>query len=311
MKKIILILLLFIFTLPVYSQSNLTDEDIQTLTNLGFLGKKVEKRTTPNYAIRNLFKLHEKYTNDKNITGLSSLYADKYISFDGFNKSIYMKLADKTWKAYKDIKYKCKIKSIILVDEKEALVEVEESISGLSYVGKKYIKDGYGLLDNISKCIYIVENINGNWQIVSDNIYFEQTMLTYGSAKYIPWYLTSPSQINSNQEYTIGLHVLPPNGSIIIASLGKENVTYPQKSAEEIFRKVPESHILERVVKSNNKNLNEYAVSFFVVMNANEEKDLDIFRMQVTGVGLAMNRVNVVPRNKYIKDNDEKKQEHK
>lgn len=309
MKKLLAFLLIFI-ALPVFSQTT-EDTDMVVLQNLGLIDKPASKISTPRAEIKKLFRLHEKYTNAQDVENLKTIYANKYISFDGFNRDIYIKLAENSWKTYKNLKYKCFINNIQILDDNNAQVEVEEYITGLSYVGTKYIKEGYGFLDNYSKCIYILENINGKWQIVSDNIYFEQTKLTYGNAKFTPFTLISPPQVNAGEKYTIGLKVVPPQNSMIIASLNKENVTYPQISAEEVFRNLPDSGLLERVIKANSKNINEYAVTFFVIMKINNSSDIETMKMKVTGVGLGMNRVNVVPKNKYIKVEDGKDKEHK
>lgn len=314
MKKLFLILLMLI-CMPVFAQEQSDcDSDMAIIEKLGVLDTKPSKISTltPKKEIKNLFKLQEKYTNKQDIEGIKSLYADKYMSCDGFDKSIFIKLAEKTWKTYKNLKYKCCVKNIILTGDNQATAEVEEYIDGLSYVGTKYISSGYGLLENVSKSVYFLEKINGKWQIVSDNIYLEHTFLTYGSAKFTPSYLSSPEQVNAGSNYEISLYVDPPKNSIIIGSLAKENVTYPQVSAEEIFRRLPDTNTLERIIKANSKNLNEYAVAFYVIMDTNDSDDIETLQMRVTGVGIAMNRVNVIPKNKYIKVEDEKvSQEHK
>ena len=305
MKKF-LILLLILIMLPVYSQDN-HKSDIEILDNLGLLQKpQQEKCLNPKSEIKKVFKLHQKYTNEKNIEGLNFIYADKYINFDGFNKEIYLKLADKTWQTYRNLKYKSVIKDIGFTDDNQAIVEVEEYISGLSYVGTKYLKDGFGYLDSISKCIYILEKINGRWQIVSDNIFFENTTLNYGSAKLKNWELVSPLQVKAGDSYDIILNVSADKNSMVVATIGKEEVTYPQISAEEIFRNLSDDNTLQRVVKANSRNLNEYAVTFFVIMDTNNSNDIETLKMKVSGVGIGMNRVNIVPRNKYIKVEDEK-----
>ncbi|MBR1754372.1 hypothetical protein IJ732_05985 [bacterium] len=310
MKKLLILFLMFSL-LPVFSQE--IDPDMEIVENLGVLTKKSSKiqSLSPHQEIRNLFKLQEKYTNEQNVDGLKSLYADKYISCDGFNKDIYLNLAEKTWKTYKNLKYKSYVKNILLTGKDQATVEVEEYIDGLSLVQNKYINEAYGLLENVSKSIYILKKINGKWQVVSDNIYFEHTFLTFGSAKFIPSCLVSPEQVNAGTNYEVSLFVDVPKNKLAVGSIGKENITYPQISAEEVFRKISDSNVLERIVKANSKNLNEYAVAFYVIMDTNNSEDIEKLKMKVSGVGLAMNRVNVVPKNKYIKVEDEKiGQEH-
>lgn len=312
MKKLLLILLMLI-CMPVLAQEQ-GDEDMAVIEKLGVLDTKTTDTVSlmPRKEIKNIFKLQEKYTNKQDIEGIKNIYADKYMSYDGFNKDIYVKLAEKTWKTYRNLKYKCYVKNIVLTGNNQATVEVEEYINGLSYIGTKYINEGYGLLENISKSVYFVEKINGKWQIVSDNIYFEHTFLTYGSAKFVPSYFSSPEQVNAGEKYEVSLYVDTPKNAVVIGSLAKENITYPQVSAEEIFRRLSENNTLERIITANTKNINEYAVSFYVIMDTNDSEDIETLQMRVTGVGIAMNRVNVIPKNKYIKVEDEKiSQEHK
>ena len=314
MKKLLIVLFLFI-CMPVIAQESCDcDRDMDIVEKLGVLDTNTSKisKIIPQKEIKKIFKLQERYTNRQDIEGIKSIYADKYVSCDGFDKKIFADLAEKTWKTYKNLKYKCYVRNIILTGDNTASVEVEEYIEGLSYGGTKYITNGYGLLENVSKSVYFLEKINEKWQIVSDNIYFEHTFLTYGSAKFIPSYLSSPEQVSAGSNYEISLSVVPPKNSVVIGSLAKENITYPQISAGEVFRKLPETNVLERIIKANTKNLNEYAVAFYVVMDTNGSENIETLQMKFTGVGIAMNRVNVIPKNKYIKvENEKVSQEHK
>lgn len=305
MKKFLILFLIFI-AMPVFSQE--IDKDLAVLESLGLLNNQNSKVrvSNPQKEIKKLFKFQEKYTNKHDIDSLKNLYADKYVSGDGFDKKVYLNLAEKTWNSYRNFRYKCYVKNIILTSDSRASVEVEEFVDALSYVGTKYLPQGYGVLKNSSKSIYFVEKINNRWQVVTDNIYFEHTNLTYGSARFLTACLMSPEQVNAGSDYDIALYVEVPKDSIAVGSIGRESITYPQKSAEEIFRKLSDSNILERIVKANSKNINEYAVSFYVIMKTNESDNIEDFKMKISGVGLMMNRVNVVPKNKFIKVEDEK-----
>ena len=58
--------------------------------------------------------------------------------------------------------------------------------------------------------------------------------------------------------------------------------------------------ILERVFKSNGQNINEYAVASFGITKA-EIKNGTELKIYVTGLGFVMSRVNVIPKNEFIK----------
>jgi hypothetical protein len=78
--------------------------------------------------------------------------------------------------------------------------------------------------------------------------------------------------------------------------------------AEEVFRKLPDDGALERVFKSNDKNINEYAVASFGITKARIINQSEL-KILVTGLGFAMSRVNVIPKNEFIKVADIEKQE--
>ena len=42
------------------------------------------------------------YTNKYDLKGLSSLYANDFVNSDGFNKDVYFKLIEETWKTFCD-----------------------------------------------------------------------------------------------------------------------------------------------------------------------------------------------------------------
>ena len=309
MKK--LILLVFIFcAMPVFAQDTAQQQKDAELIEKLVVIQKSNKQTNPAKEIKKLFTQHERYINARDIDGMSKLYADKYMSFDGFNKEVYLKLADKTWKTYRRLHYSYDINTIRIVDDNQASVSLTEYISGISVVGNQYIKEGYGILQNVSESVYMVEKVNNRWQIVSDNIYSEHTALRYGSARKVCANLVSPLQVKAGTDYIIGLDITPPENTMVIASLAKEDITYPQVSAQEIFRSIEGNNLLERVVKSNDKNLNEYAVTFYVILDEMEENEtMETLRMKVSGVGLGMNRVNVIPKNNFITEEEKEKDE--
>lgn len=303
MKKFLTAILLM-FILPLCAQAEQKVDNIALLTRQGFFNKPQPSRLSPKDEIKRFFKLHTEYSNSYKIDELKTLYSDKYVNSDGFNKEVYFKLVKSTFETYPDIKYSCKIKKITFTSKDDAIVEVDEHAVGTSSLQSKLVPD-FGSIENVSSCVYYLKKTRGNWQIASDSIYLEKTYLNYGSAKYIPADLFAPSQTEAGKPYVIGLKVLPPRNGEVVISLGHEKITYPQKNTEGVYRKLPESNLLERIVNANDDNVNEYANAFYVVMHP-EFKDNDILEMRVSGVGFAMSRVNVIPKNKYIEVKNEK-----
>lgn len=298
MKKILLILIAILTICP---KSFAADEDnIALLTKKGFFNKPSEESVmlNPCEEIKRTLYTHLKYANTYNLEGLKSLYADNYINADGFNKDIYFDLIKKTWESYPDIKYKMNIKNIA-INGSTAIAEVNEEAFATTNSKSGALKEN-GTLESVSGSTYYLENINNQWLITTDHISYERTFLGYGSARELGVKLSAPCQIPANTQYTSTLKIDVPKNSLIIASIGQENITYPQTIAEEVFRKLPDNGILERVFKSNTKNINEYSVASFGITKAeiNGTREIKIY---VTGLGFIMSRINVIPKNDFIK----------
>lgn len=297
MKKIILILTVLLI---ICSKSYATEADnIALLTKQGFFERPQQSTfLNPCAEVKKALYTHLKYANSYNFDGLKSLYADNYSNSDGLNKDVYFDLIKKTWESYPDIKYCIDIKNIE-INSNIAIAQVIENVTATTN-SKSGIVNQKGLLESTSNSVYYFEKINNEWLITSDHIIYEKTFLRYGSAKEINVDLTAPCQIPADTQYTSTLEIHPPKDNLIIASIGKENITYPQAVAEEVFRKLPEDGILERVFKSNNQNINEYAVASFGITKAEINKGTEI-KIYVTGLGFVMSRVNVIPKNDFIK----------
>lgn len=294
MKKIILILTAFVILCP---KSYAQDDNIALLAKNGFF-ERPQSSFNPYEDVRRTLYSHLKYANSKNVEGLKSLYAEQYTNADGLDKEVFFDLIKKTWASYPDIKYKMFIKTID-VESNKAVAEVCEFALATTNSQSGIIAEK-GTLESNSSSVYYLEKINSEWVITSDHITAEKTFLKYGSAKDIDVELTAPSQIAANGEYTSSLKIVPPKDSLVIASIGREQITYPQNVAEEVFRKLPDDGVLERVFKANNKNINEYAVASFGITKAELNKGTEI-KIYVTGLGFGMTRVNVIPKNEYIK----------
>lgn len=245
------------------------------------------------------------YTNRYDLDGLSSLYAKDFTNSDGFNKEVYFKLIKETWETYPDIIYKTHINNIefsdnyatVVVDE-TAIATSKETVGELSVIGELY---------STSKCVYFLEKQGTKWVISSEKILDETSTLKYGNARYSKIELSAPKQIGANQDYTATLKVTAPKDSAVIASISKENIVYPQTKAEDAFRRLTGDNILERVFHSNSENVNEYTVASVGITRAEPTYTPDEVRVYMGGLAFIMTRVNVVPKNKFVKIEDESK----
>lgn len=307
MKKFLLILItIVISTVPCYATESESQalsqppiDNIALLTQQGFFSaSKPASSLNPYDEIRRTFCTHLKYSNSYQLESLKTLYATKYINADGLNRDVYFDLVKKTWESYPDIKYKMDIRNIEINDN-VAEVQIHE-VAYANTNSKSGIVNENGVLESVSDGVYYLEKIDNQWLVTSDYILFEKTSLKYGSAKGLEINLSAPIQIPANTSYTTTLKITPPKDSFVIASIGHENITYPQSTAEEVFRKLPEDGILERMSKSNGKNLNEYAVASFGITKAEIQNGREL-KIYVTGLGFIMNRVNVIPHKADVK----------
>ena len=243
------------------------------------------------------------YTNKYDLDGLSSLYAKEFVNSDGFNKEVYFKLIKETWETYPDISYKTQINKIevgenyatVYVNE-VAVATSKETVEDLTVIGELY---------STSKCVYYLEKQGSKWLISSEKVLDETSTLKYGDARYADIKLNVPKQIGAGKEYTASLNVVTPVNSVIIASISKENIVYPQTKSEDAFRKLTDNSVLERVFTSNKNNVNEYAVASVGITRAESVSDTQA-RIYMGGLAFIMTRINVIPENKFIQTESEK-----
>ena len=305
MKRIILLFLIAIFFTPASfaSDNYIAYADKSSTKTSAKQSQALEKEVK--YTLRKLIF----YTNTYKKENLEALYADNYINADGFDKKIYFELVQKTWNLYPDIKYTMDIKDIKIIGN-TAIAYVDEYAyaSTTENVEETSIK---GKLKSFSECIYYLEKVGDNWLITSDNIVDEKTSLTYGEANNLDVELIVPQLVNNNKEYTASLKIkVPDKNMFVIASIGQEQITYPQVNSEEVFRKLPESGILERVFRANKNNFNEYTVASLGITRANviEKNNKKEIKLVITGLGYIITRTNVIPQKDFskVKKNEQK-----
>lgn len=255
-------------------------------------------------SIRIILNQQTEHANKHNALALESFYSNDFINCDGFNKKIYFKLIKDTFETYPDITYKTYI-HYIHVDDNHATAFVTETAVATS---KEQIGEfeTTGELFSASNCIYHFQKHGTVWLIESEQVLEETSTLKYGDARYINIELNTPKQTAANKFYTSTLKVDAPKGTTVVASIGKENIIYPQVKADETFRRLSDENILERVFKANNNNVNEYNVASIGLTRA-ENYDEKHIRVYMNGLAFIMTRVNVIPENKFINETIEQK----
>lgn len=284
MKKILsLLLFLIIISQPSFASDKLWKLSLQEYFN------------NDSREIKSLLHSQVKYANKTNFEKFISTYDDNYINADGFNLESYSNLVRDIWQTYDNIEYDIKIKNIS-VDNDSAIAELVET----SYAEIPVSENMDGVLRSEANSVYYLKKVNGAWKVASDSVISEVTSMLYGEAKNLDIKLTVPTQISANTEYSAALEFVPPANSIAIASIASDKIEYPQQQTKEVFRKFPDDNILERLFRSNSDNVNEYVVASIGLTRANVT-DVSI-KLRLTGFGYQIARVNVVPQNRFIKN---------
>lgn len=274
MKKFLLTILLFLL-----------------LTPSSFASNKIFKSDLFNHNIRgvkSLLNSQIKYANKNNFEKFIATYDTNYQNGDGYDLDIYSKLVKELWGNYNNIKYSIKIKDITFEEDGTAKVSLIET----SYADIPVTKKMSGVLKSEADSVYYLKKINGKWKVTSDKIIDEITSMLYGDAINLDIKLTAPHEVTPGYEYTASLEFDPPKDTFAIASIAKDKVEYPQKQAKEVFRKLPDDHILERLFIANSDNANEYVIASIGLTKA-DIKDMSI-KLSLTGFGYQIIRVNVV-----------------
>lgn len=239
-------------------------------------------------AVKRLIHSQINYANKCNYEKFIATYADNYQNADGFNLETYANLVKDIWNTYDKIKYGIKIKNITL-DGDNAIAEVTETSKANLFASKNLP----GELNSTAESIYYLKKTDKGWKVSADTVLDETTTMLYGDACNLDIKLTVPTQIQADTEYTASLEFNPPEGALAIASLASDKVEYPQKPTKEVFRPLPEDHILERLFTSNNDKVNEYIVAS-IGLTKTDICDLSI-KLSLTGFGYVIKRVNVIP----------------
>lgn len=243
--------------------------------------------------VYSIIKKHTKAIQKNNIEKLETFYHKDYISTDGFNIDDLIAMLNQTRSIYKHMKYKTKINNITAYDN-WALVQLSDKTKAIIFPDKEEkLKEKTGLLEGSSTWNLYLKKENNSWKIISEDILIEETSLRYGIAKKIDMNLITPVFIKSGEEYDISLKIKKPKNIIALASIANEEIVYPPQDFDDKFRKLPEDGDLERLVKANDKNINEYGIASigFTKFSINEEETRA--KIEVLGMAHIMKRINI------------------
>ena len=269
------------------------DEKTQTiLDKIGF-GKFVDSNSTK--EIESFFKTFEKYTAKGDIEKLKTLYSDDFINNDGFDKKTYFDLITLVSDMYEDAEYKMDITSVHR-DGDYAYAYLNE-VASAKTTDKYNENTGIGVVKSDSVYLFHLQKISGKWKIRALDVLSEQTSLVYGDARDLDFEIKAPTKVKQGTDYTIDFSINNmPNDAVLIASITNDPIIYPQVNREEVFRTLKKNKNLERIVRANSDNYNEYATVSLGVTKAGVIKngeEIDMVKIYMTGMAFVMSRVNV------------------
>ncbi len=294
MKKIVLLLILGALITPF----TVLKSEASLISDRSYRAEVNKENRQELKQIKNLFKIHESYANSHDIKGLESLYSDKYMNSDGFGKEVYFKSIKDTWDSCNDLTYQTKIISTNISGD-YASISVEETATG-TITDTLDSNPIAGELHSKSTGIYYLEKNSGKWFIVGETALTDESSLLYGDARFMNIEIQAPNQVSAGDVYTTTVKVDGGSDMFIIGAIDRDPVTYPANAPKSELRALPQTQTLERLLKANTDNLNEYAVASLAISKAKNVQD-STFRVYLAGLACVMKRVNVIPKNNFVK----------
>jgi hypothetical protein len=133
----------------------------------------------------------------------------------------------------------------------------------------------------------------------------DESALLYGDARFMNIELIAPAQVGSGETYTTIVTADADENTVIVGSLEHDPVVYPSGVPNGPLRTMQKTHILERFIKANTDNINEYAVASLAISKSTSNK-FGGTKVYMAGVACLMKRVNVIPKNNFAKLEDKK-----
>lgn len=291
-SKIFLVItvLLFLSYSPSYCESN--------ISNTGIISKFNEKNcikneicTNDTTEVKKLFDKQKTYLNTSNIGELKKLYAENYLSNDGFDKETLFKLYEDTLKNHPDIKYDIYITKLSVEGCYATVKAINKSIA--TTAEKSQITGDNGLLTIDMETAFYLKKTGNEWQIVAEQTISEKTSLLYGACKNSGVELFAPECIASNTDYTVILKLPEKYSQYAMGSIKKDPIIFPSPQTSDIFKPFDSIGIIERIFKSNSKGNNETVAASvaFALPKTDKYNNMDI---KISGLGVLLQRVNVI-----------------
>lgn len=305
MKKILPLLFLIAFLFTTQTANSITiintnenDISISACENEKYEYENVIKKVSlrdkfkrsPESQIKSFIKKHNKYTESGNYEKLKNLYSESYVNNDGFDKKTVFKMMEEAASAYKNISYTSIVKSINVINEKYASVEMYEKATGETSAPFKGIDENGCVESEINYTDYLIKE-DGNWKLISSDVKKEVLKLKYGLAKNIEMEIFAPETIPANTEYDVTIKTNTFSDTMLIGSISNDKIKYPQDNVKDVLHAVKGDE-LTRVLKSNNENTNEYATASLAITTTAIEDDSVVVKM--SGVAILMSRVNIL-----------------
>lgn len=295
MKKILSVLILLNFMMVPSYAFNIGKFEIKKPQFKKVEFKKPEFKKSPEREVLALLKEHNKAMERHDIAKAKSFYSSDYKSSDGFDLEELASMLDKTFKSYSNLKYKTKINKVVVFDD-YAIAEVSDVTTALIYPDeKKQNKEKAGYLTGKSAYNVYFRKKDGAWKIFFDDILMEETNLKYGVANEIKMELQAPLFVEGGHEYDLALKMDKPQDIIALGAISNEEIIYPPSDYQEKFRRIPAEGELERIVKANKKNLDEYAVASVGFTRVSVNEEVTKAKIEIIGMAYMMKRVNMLP----------------
>ncbi len=299
MNKILLFLILTIF----FSFNTNLYVDASLVSSATYRKEQHKIYKSELKQIKNLFQTHNKFANLHDIQSLKPLYADNYMNNDGFNKEVYFKSVEDTWKECNNLTYTTKIISVDIVGE-NAYVNVEEQALGTVFDKLDDVSVA-GEIHAKSTGIFHLKKLNGKWLISGETMLTDESSLLYGDARFMDIELIAPVQVGAGESYTTTVSINSDDETVIIGSIERDPVVYPSSTPKGPLRTVPKTNVLERIMKANMDNLNEYTVTSLAISKSKTDK-YNNTKIYMAGLACLMKRINVVPKNNFINEKEDK-----
>ncbi len=233
-------------------------------------------------------------SNSHDMDSVLKHYSARFTSGDNLPLSDVQKLIQDTWKTYPDIHYDSKTLEIRFngdwatvesLDSAKASVKTDEAVMNAT-----------GKMESSSRGLLFLHRIGKTWEIQSDFTVYENAFIAYGEAQKLKVNLSAPDLVFSGEPYTAKIDVDLLPGNVVISSITKESLQYPQTSPKERFRSLSDRHnSLERVFQANQTNHNEMVTATIGLTEVGQDAE-ERPTIRFTGVATLVKRVNVLPR---------------